>query len=61
MPKPIRMFFLGILGFFELVKFGFISSPQSLCDIDTQKLVKISNKMSFVDFSSYEKRGENPE
>jgi len=30
--------FLGILGFFdgffELIKFGFINSPQSLCDID---------------------------
>jgi len=51
---------LGFLKrFFKPIKFRFISILFGLCDIDTQRLVKILDAMSFVEFSSYEKKVEN--
>ena len=47
---------------FEPIKFWFINNPPSLCDIDTQRLVKISSyDDELIEFSSYEKREGNPE
>jgi hypothetical protein len=38
---------------------GFGPIKPSLCDINTQRFVKMSGTMNFIEFSSFKKRVEN--